>query len=688
MEKSYKIELIVSRVSSGAQVLFCSEPASKWEQEALDTRNYLKCINIDSIPNDKLNTTFFDFICLGKNVAFICLNKYISGRESDLISAMIIVPGDVDIPGNKLVDLINSTKEELSATKRDDGKLKELYAHNYEKKEKPNLSLPSVQDGRYGYRYYGRGTSYSLSEIVGNLFQSYYSKFKAVFLIDKESDVATVDGVKNLTNSEFQESVILQYPSDAKRLGYELSINEEPFEEDYISEKGTTVMVTIKRHGFESVQFSLELRTTIALDLSKIEWEIKPLKSWFRIFESGDPNERELAGAIVYINEKVVDNRAKFKESDLMHAEINASCPDFDDRKLQDINIVQYVTTNRKVGIALRRQPKTLTYLITDVNGCNVEEEKIKFCFENTNHNPEESPLKYYEIIGESPKDTYYLKCRRFKKYEKVLIVVLFLFAAYGVYSGISNIIECFNQETPKVDTSEVGENGVSKVKKDVLADGINYLDSHEKWEKSKMEENSLLMGLFDKIISDDGINGIKEKYQKVLERSAKLKQVRDKKQNSNKEILKKYLDPSHKYFYVDKFLSAKHTDSPLGEYGIEYLKKNNKKWQREEMNTFGLAELFDAVNDRNKEIVKRWDTIIKDAGINDKIEYWNDIVQAVSSSDKKSQYSQDGSITIQNYLEKTWRNDASKQDTSGNVTSDQDRTENSDRIEEFDAEN
>lgn len=652
MEKSYKIELIVSRVSSGAQVLFCSEPASKWEQEALDTRNYLKCINIDSIPNDKLNTTFFDFICLGKNVAFICLNKYISGRESDLISAMIIVPGDVDIPGNKLVDLINSTKEELSATKRDDGKLKELYAHNYEKKEKPNLSLPSVQDGRYGYRYYGRGTSYSLSEIVGNLFQSYYSKFKAVFLIDKESDVATVDGVKNLTNSEFQESVILQYPSDAKRLGYELSINEEPFEEDYISEKGTTVMVTIKRHGFESVQFSLELRTTIALDLSEIEWEIKPLKSWFRIFESGDPNERELAGAIVYINEKVVDNRAKFKESDLMHAEINASCPDFDDRKLQDINIVQYVTTNRKVGIALRRQPKTLTYLITDVNGCNVEEEKIKFCFENTNHNPEESPLKYYEIIGESPKDTYYLKCRRFKKYEKVLIVVLFLFAAYGVYSGISNIVECFNQERSQVDTSEVDENGVSKVKKDVLADVIDYLDNHEKWERSEMEEYSLLKGLFDNIISD---NGIDDKYQKVLESSEKLKLVKNKIQNSKKGILKNHLDSSRKVFLVGRFLSAEHTDSSLSEDGIKYLKENSEKWQRGEMEKCGLEELFDAVDSRKKDKVDDWNTIIKEAGIEAK--YWDAIVKAVSASKKKgNRYTADNdyTITIQQYLKAT----------------------------------
>lgn len=42
-----KIGIIVSRVSSGAEILFSSEAAKQWQNEALDTRNYLKCIDIE-----------------------------------------------------------------------------------------------------------------------------------------------------------------------------------------------------------------------------------------------------------------------------------------------------------------------------------------------------------------------------------------------------------------------------------------------------------------------------------------------------------------------------------------------------------------------------------------------------------------------------------------------------------------
>ena len=101
-----KIGIIVSRVSSGAEILFSSEAAKQWQNEALDTRNKLKCIDIEKISEDKFDSTFFDFVTFGKDVAFICTNKYISGRDSDLISAMIVVPGFVDINGKELADIL------------------------------------------------------------------------------------------------------------------------------------------------------------------------------------------------------------------------------------------------------------------------------------------------------------------------------------------------------------------------------------------------------------------------------------------------------------------------------------------------------------------------------------------------------------------------------------------------------
>lgn len=53
-----KIGIIVSRVSSGAEILFSSEAAKQWQNEALDTRNYLKCIDIEKISEDKFDSIF------------------------------------------------------------------------------------------------------------------------------------------------------------------------------------------------------------------------------------------------------------------------------------------------------------------------------------------------------------------------------------------------------------------------------------------------------------------------------------------------------------------------------------------------------------------------------------------------------------------------------------------------------
>lgn len=64
-----KIGIIVSRVSSGAEILFSSEAAKQWQNEALDTRNYLKCIDIEKYQKISL-IPFFRFRYIRKGCCF------------------------------------------------------------------------------------------------------------------------------------------------------------------------------------------------------------------------------------------------------------------------------------------------------------------------------------------------------------------------------------------------------------------------------------------------------------------------------------------------------------------------------------------------------------------------------------------------------------------------------------------
>ena len=502
-----KIGIIVSRVSSGAEILFSSEAAKQWQNEALDTRNYLKCIDIEKISEEKFDSTFFDFVTFGKDVAFICTNKYISGRDSDLISAMIVVPGFVDINGKELADILRTTKEILQETKRDDQKLEQICSIDYGPKQVQNHSVPSVEpnsEGQYAYRYYGSGTPFSLPEILGSIFQNYYCNYKAVLLIDAESGISPKEGLKDLTGSDFKNSCILEYPKSVPS-DIAMKVNGKLFTQSLLFDEGQQIILDISRKGCWPIKEKIILDQPVkTISLANLEWDVKVDLTWFKVYDKADPDTQIPSSSVkITINDKEVDRDGynRFNIHELTSAIIVVDIMGFEEARFKPLNLLK--VKQLPIPLPLKKQPKKYNYLIFE--GCKVPNKAISFSFEATHYNENKSPLAGYKVDRFSNSKKAFILVKNGYGWKKIAIgLVVFLFSCVGIFSSCSWLYhEIFSKENSTKTESEVlsdntdlGDSGESsndseESEESVSQKEMKYLQTHKKWNITEMEKIS-----------------------------------------------------------------------------------------------------------------------------------------------------------------------------------------------------
>ena len=527
-----KIGIIVSRVSSGAEILFSSEAAKQWQNEALDTRNYLKCIDIEKISEDKFDSTFFDFVTFGKDVAFICTNKYISGRDSDLISAMIVVPGFVDIIGKELADILRKTKDILQETKRDDQKLEQICSFDYGSKQVQNHSVPSIDpnsEGQYAYRYYGSGTPFSLPEILGSIFQNYYCNYKAVLLIDAESGISPKEGLKDLTESDFKNSCILEYPKSVPS-DIAMKVNGKLFTQSLLFDEGQQIILDISREGCCPIKEKIILDQPVkTISLANLEWDVKVDLTWFQVCDKAAPNAKIPSSSVkITINDKEVDREGynRFNIHELTSAIIVVDVTGFEEARFKPLNLLK---VKRPITLPLKKLPKKYNYLIFE--GCKVPNEAISFSFEATHYNENKSPIAGYKIDHFSNSKKAFILVKNGYGWKKIAIgLVVSLFACIGIISSCSWLYhEIFPKESSTKTESEVLSEETNVVyqeersdtpernDKAILQKNIEYLQTHSIWKIAEMKNISNdLEDLYNDVNQKNFLN-IKGKWKEML---------------------------------------------------------------------------------------------------------------------------------------------------------------------------
>ena len=528
-----KIGIIVSRVSSGAEILFSSEAAKQWQNEALDTRNYLKYIDIEKISEDKFDSTFFDFVTFGKDVAFICTNKYISGRDSDLISAMIVVPGFVDINGKELADILRKTKDILQETKRDDQKLEQICSFDYESKQVQNHSVPSIDpnsEGQYAYRYYGSGTPFSLPEILGSIFQNYYCNYKAVLLIDAESGISPKEGLKDLTESDFKNSCILEYPKSVPS-DIAMKVNGKLFTQSLLFDEGQQIILDISKKGCWPIKEKIILDQPVkTISLANLEWDVKVDLTWFQVCDKAAPNAKIPSSSVkITINDKEVDREGynRFNIHELTSAIIVVDVTGFEEARFEPLNLLEEV--KRPITLPLKKLPKKYNYLIFE--GCKVPNEAISFSLEATHYNENKSPIAGYKIDHFSNSKKAFILVKNGYGWKKIAIgLVVFLFACIGLISSCTWLYyEIFPKGNSTKMESDVSSEGIDSVGQDEHSgnqerneelfsqEEIEYLQTHNVWNLTEMEKiSNNLKDLYEDVNTRKFLR-IKSKWKEML---------------------------------------------------------------------------------------------------------------------------------------------------------------------------
>lgn len=652
-----KIGIIISRISQGARPIH-NYNASEYESEVLDPRTYFKSLDLDLITEDELLDTFIDFLAFGKDVSFVCINRYISGRGGDMVSAMITIPGEILVTGKNLKDLIAEIKPLLLKSNPDYTRVNEIIdAVPFKSRVTKLHSSPSEINGTFAYRFYpSLNENYQLHEILGkdggNIYQKYYKRFAAIFLIDNRSKIKpSVDIVNNdLSDKDITESAILKYPSNV-RPEITLYINDDEFNEDYEGTKDEIVRVKIKRNGWntsyphEEVKLSKKINEMISLN--SLTWKKTASRDWF-YFINEEGNKDETTDIQIFINDEKVDGHTEFTENELQNAKISIQSEEFISNPKR-VNVLNYRKEEKKIPIPITRKPKTLHYIIKERYGCDVPNKDIQFSIENSNHNPEKSPLISYRISKSynGVSNEILLEPKGFDWKHYVIAGVICILAIYGVISIGEEI-------TPSVlsffNIGGDNKNGDD----DTLNNAIDYLESKDLWVKTELEEISETSGLYD-LLLEKNINLIDESYRSLEDGSSKLADVIKFISDNQDVIVKDFV-----YNNAINVRALLNWSAPV-EYvefnndELNYLRTHQETWNREEMANISakLGQLYDDVNKRDKNnIINKWDPALSQYSLTS----WNSIRDAIYKSTIKpgTQYCEDGSITLDTYISKT----------------------------------
>lgn len=479
-----KLGFAVKIASAGAETaLECNRDL--WLTKVSDIRDYLKLFN--GLRGTDNTVTFMSFDEKG---CFLTILRAQSGRDGDYISGWIYIPNNILISGEQVEQAHEFVKgilaeSNLSVVK---DQIETFFSTEYLLKEVYSDYLPSSGD-EYAVRYIGH---YSLREILDkDRYQPYYSKYKAVFLLYKNSEVTVSreSGRKiyDLTKYPIERTCILMppYQRDLNYLGDNVRIlfeNGAEFIKAVPFKVDAEVKLFAVKGAFEPQSFVVKVSDeTTYIDFSKLSpnWLMKINRSIFNVVDQ-DNNQVKYYNLTIGNQMLGIDGYAFLPEEQLRNAQVFIDSPHYEDF-YGKIDL-----TRVPVTIRLERKGREFSSTMRLSNGKPAE-----VIVRSKYVSPDESPFKGYRIsYNELVEDGFY-------KWKQRLIGVLItigllaLFALYSVFE--SSDFNPFKETKSEVRTSPSGDDieDVNKQGENPSSrnDLIAYLDNTKTWDKKELEK-------------------------------------------------------------------------------------------------------------------------------------------------------------------------------------------------------
>lgn len=509
-----KLGFSIKLASQGAgNAIECNK--GQWTNKVVDIREYLKLFN--GLQGTDNIVTFMSF---DEGGCFLTQLRAISGRVGDFLSGWIYIPNTIEASGEDVMNTYNYVRNILSQSNLNDyiSDIESFFSKEYPKKEYAASYVPSSGE-EFGVRF--NDMYYSMKEILDtDRYQPYYSKYKAIFLLDKDGEVKIskeqVARFKDLTKLNIDKTCIFKAPSpeEVRLLGRGTKIvfqNNQEFKSPVLTKKGDKIQLYAIRDGFEPVALPLVLiqedGQIMSIDPQTVKWlkRIKP--SMFVVCNR--KHERIEKGVRISINgTDVTYQEALIAEEDCRQALVKVSASDYETSE-QKQNLL-----NDYCEIILSRKVKSFQATVELSNG-SLAEMTIESKYLSST---QESPLKGYDFDqdyhGNSilKMNSWFVWKQRLWGFLGGLGVLALIVLSLMIDTWIDNgcPMPWDEKKVPPTEApvagvsneqgSQVAEESESAADTDAytLEAAVKYLDEKTIWTKSEMEQYPDLQGLFE----------------------------------------------------------------------------------------------------------------------------------------------------------------------------------------------
>ena len=386
-------------------------------------------------------------------------------------------------------------------------------------------------------------------------YQPYYSKFKAIFLLDKNSEVKIakeqVSKFKDLTKITIEKTCIFKAPSpeEVRLLGRGTKIffsTNQEFKSPVLTKKGDKIQLFAHREGFEPVNLPVvtiqEDGQTYSINPNAVKWMKRISPSMFLVYNS--EHEKLENGVQIFINgTEITYKDGLISEEDCRQAKVKIIAPDYETFE-QKTNLLA-----ENYNITLSRKVKSYKATVELANG-KLAELTLESKYLPSKY---ESPLKGYDFEEEEYHGDKVLRMSSWFLWKQRLwgffaalafVMLIVIYAAFDAWLDSHHFkwgLPPWEENRPAQqykpgdstnvndDTHNQAENQSESEQQGsvdiTLEAAIKYLDNNSTWSKSEMEKYPDLKGLFDDM-NNFNLDNILYVWADKLSSSTKFKNV------------------------------------------------------------------------------------------------------------------------------------------------------------------
>lgn len=517
-----KIGIAIYKALQGFEELtdFSLNKSDTWASKIVDIRT-----DLSKIENLEANRPICMIMPLKDGDYFIVVVSLINGtRSNDNITAWIYIPNTVNEKDfSKIYNLTKEVKDQISKQNFNKSDIEEKLGEiQYETDIPEWINLESIESCKTTGYYKLNNVEFSLKDVldVDCLNSPSFRKYERVFLINDGLSCPEYEEIK--LPSPITKSKVIQPLNSLKANGFIPYIGEKKFSNKiriFVGEKITVVWKNEKDDRYIDITKSVKVSENFEDKLypNQNDYKLTINKDCVKVVDK-DKTDSSIKEYKLLINGKSVDSSYVFSENGFNEANIIVNAEGYEKYEKK-----HNLKDNKQITIKLEKKLIKYSCTIGGVEFTAKTKDKIS--------NIEGAEVKYNKIKEEYTVSLIKPKLSSNKKLAIAFVIGLVLgFGATATYYFMNKKIaketgKTINEFPQNADSSESKETIPPQDNSDECA--IDYLNNHNEWKKSEMENIPELKGLWDALV------GYKSKdildFENTLKESDKFKQILEK---------------------------------------------------------------------------------------------------------------------------------------------------------------